>query len=106
MALSQSEMRKLRPKMQIIFQDPYESLNPRMTVLDLVAEPLEVNDLIENEAEKESQEGEESETSEEKDDAEVPKATDPEPEESPNAASTSDENASAGLISFSVLFKL
>ncbi len=53
MALSQSEMRKLRPKMQIIFQDPYESLNPRMTVLDLVAEPLEVNDLIENDAEKE-----------------------------------------------------
>ena len=53
MTLSTSEMRKLRPKMQIIFQDPYESLNPRMTVLDLVAEPLEVNDLIENDAEKE-----------------------------------------------------
>jgi len=52
-ALSKSEMRKLRPKMQIIFQDPYESLNPRMTVLDLVAEPLEVNDLIENDTEKE-----------------------------------------------------
>jgi peptide/nickel transport system ATP-binding protein len=46
-------MRKLRPKMQIIFQDPYESLNPRMTVLDLVAEPLEVNHLIENDADKE-----------------------------------------------------
>ncbi|MCW3990760.1 MAG: ATP-binding cassette domain-containing protein [Candidatus Bathyarchaeota archaeon] len=53
LSLSQSEMRELRPKMQIIFQDPYESLNPRMTVLDLVAEPLEVNDLIENDAEKE-----------------------------------------------------
>jgi len=52
-SLSQSEMRKLRPKMQIIFQDPYESLNPRMTVLDLVSEPLEVNDLVENDAEKE-----------------------------------------------------
>ncbi len=52
-SLSHSEMRELRPKMQIIFQDPYESLNPRMTVLDLVAEPLEVNHLIENEAEKE-----------------------------------------------------
>ena len=51
--LSHSEMKELRPKMQIIFQDPYESLNPRMTVLDLVAEPLEVNHLIENEAEKE-----------------------------------------------------
>ncbi|MBL7167528.1 ATP-binding cassette domain-containing protein [Candidatus Bathyarchaeota archaeon] len=52
-SLSNSEMRKLRPKMQIIFQDPYESLNPRMTVLDLVAEPLEVNHLIENDADKE-----------------------------------------------------
>ena len=52
-SLSNSEMRQLRPKMQIIFQDPYESLNPRMTVLDLVAEPLEVNHLIENDADKE-----------------------------------------------------
>jgi len=52
-SLSPSEMKQLRPKMQIIFQDPYESLNPRMTVLDLVAEPLEVNHLIENEADKE-----------------------------------------------------
>ncbi|MBL7079608.1 ATP-binding cassette domain-containing protein [Candidatus Bathyarchaeota archaeon] len=50
--LTYSEMKELRPKMQIIFQDPYESLNPRMTVLDLVSEPLEVNDLVENEAEK------------------------------------------------------
>jgi oligopeptide/dipeptide ABC transporter ATP-binding protein len=50
--LSRSEMKPLRPKMQIIFQDPYESLNPRMTVLDLVGEPLEVNDLIESEEEK------------------------------------------------------
>jgi oligopeptide/dipeptide ABC transporter ATP-binding protein len=51
--LSHEEMKQYRPKMQIIFQDPYESLNPRMTVLDLVAEPLEVNGLVENEAEKE-----------------------------------------------------
>ncbi|MCW3979061.1 MAG: ATP-binding cassette domain-containing protein [Candidatus Bathyarchaeota archaeon] len=50
--LSQSEMKEIRPKMQIIFQDPYESLNPRMTILDLVGEPLEVNDLIESEADK------------------------------------------------------
>jgi oligopeptide/dipeptide ABC transporter ATP-binding protein len=50
--LSRSEMKPLRPKIQIIFQDPYESLNPRMTVLDLVGEPLEVNDLIESEEEK------------------------------------------------------
>jgi oligopeptide/dipeptide ABC transporter ATP-binding protein len=50
--LSQSEMKAMRPKMQIIFQDPYESLNPRMTVLDLVGEPLEVNDLVGSEDEK------------------------------------------------------
>jgi len=50
--LSQKEMKAFRPKMQIIFQDPYESLNPRMTILDLVGEPLEINDLIESEADK------------------------------------------------------
>jgi oligopeptide/dipeptide ABC transporter ATP-binding protein len=51
--LSNEEMKQFRPKMQIIFQDPYESLNPRMTILDLIAEPLEVNGLIENVEDKE-----------------------------------------------------
>ena len=37
------EMKKIRRDMQIIFQDPYSSLNPRMTVRDLIAEPLIVN---------------------------------------------------------------
>ncbi|GBC75261.1 Oligopeptide transport ATP-binding protein OppF [archaeon HR06] len=38
--LSSEELRKIRPMMQIIFQDPYSSLNPRMRIKDIVAEPL------------------------------------------------------------------
>jgi len=42
-ALPVSEMRRLRQDMQIIFQDPYGSLNPRMTVGGIVGEPLRVH---------------------------------------------------------------
>ena len=42
-ALSEKEMRPLRRNMQIIFQDPYASLNPRKTVGSIVATPLEVH---------------------------------------------------------------
>lgn len=41
--LTAREMRELRPKMQMIFQDPYSSLNPRMTVHNIISEPLLVN---------------------------------------------------------------
>ncbi len=40
---SPREMKKMRQDMQVIFQDPYSSLNPRMTVMELIAEPLIVN---------------------------------------------------------------
>jgi oligopeptide transport system ATP-binding protein len=43
MAADGSALRKLRRRMQIIFQDPYSSLNPRMTVLDIVGEALRVH---------------------------------------------------------------
>jgi oligopeptide transport system ATP-binding protein len=42
-SLSEREMRGMRRKLQIIFQDPYASLNPRMTVADIVGEPLIVH---------------------------------------------------------------
>jgi peptide/nickel transport system ATP-binding protein len=49
--LDKEELRKMRTKMQIIYQNPYEVLDPRMSVKSLVGEPLEVNNLISNERE-------------------------------------------------------
>lgn len=45
---SATEMRKLRRNMQIIFQDPYASLNPRMTVEDILGEPIDIHGLAES----------------------------------------------------------
>ena len=39
------QLHSLRKDIQMIFQDPYSSLDPRMTVFDIIAEPLRVNDL-------------------------------------------------------------
>lgn len=45
-SLSKQQMRKLRTKMQIIFQDPFSSLNPRKTVSDLIGESLLAHKLV------------------------------------------------------------
>ncbi|GII95337.1 hypothetical protein Ssi02_55680 [Sinosporangium siamense] len=42
-ALKPGELRRLRARMQVLFQDPYSSIDPRMTVRDIVAEPLKVH---------------------------------------------------------------
>jgi peptide/nickel transport system ATP-binding protein len=50
LALSQRELREARREMQIIFQDPYASLNPRMRVGDIVGEGLEIHKLAKGKA--------------------------------------------------------
>ena len=44
MQLDQKQLKNLRREMQIIFQDPFSSLNPRMTVLDIIGEPLVIHE--------------------------------------------------------------
>jgi len=48
--ITKSELRKLRPHMQIVFQDPSSSLNPRMTVKNIIGEPLKINKRFKGEA--------------------------------------------------------
>ncbi|WP_049773884.1 ABC transporter ATP-binding protein [Halanaerobium hydrogeniformans] len=48
MALTKSQLIEIRRDMQIIFQDPYASLNPRMTVADIVGEPIDIHKLAKN----------------------------------------------------------
>ena len=49
-AITKSELRKLRPHMQIVFQDSSSSLNPRMTVKQIIGEPLKINKRFKGEA--------------------------------------------------------
>ena len=50
-AMNKQEMRSLRKYMQIIFQDPYASLNPRFTVSQIIEEPLRLHKIYSSEAE-------------------------------------------------------
>ena len=50
--ITDQNMIKYRPKMQMVFQDPYSSLDPRMTVEEIVGEPLDVHKLYSNKAER------------------------------------------------------
>jgi ABC-type glutathione transport system ATPase component len=45
LSLGKAEMREIRREMQIVFQDPYASLNPRMKVGDIVGEPLVIHNV-------------------------------------------------------------
>jgi oligopeptide transport system ATP-binding protein len=50
--ITHGNITEYRKKMQIIFQDPYASLDPRMTVADIVGEPLDIHKLYKNKAER------------------------------------------------------
>jgi oligopeptide/dipeptide ABC transporter ATP-binding protein len=52
-SLGKADMKQLRKKMQIVYQDPYESINPRMTVYDIISEPISIHRLADSPAEKE-----------------------------------------------------
>lgn len=49
---TRQDIRQYRKKASMVFQDPYSSLNPRMTVADLIAEPLDIHRLYENRQER------------------------------------------------------
>lgn len=50
--LKKQEMRAFRKKMQIIFQDPYSSLNPRITIGEAIMEPMRIHNVFDNDVER------------------------------------------------------
>ena len=56
-SMGERELRPLRPHMQMIFQDPFSSLNPRMTVGDIVGEPLVIHHIAKGDELRERVEG-------------------------------------------------
>lgn len=52
--MGKRELKDTRSDLQMIFQDPFSSLNPRKTVKNIIGRPLEVHDLVDNEEEKEA----------------------------------------------------
>ncbi|MHA2298488.1 MAG: ABC transporter ATP-binding protein [Candidatus Hodarchaeales archaeon] len=50
-ALNKKQLKRFRSRMQIIFQDPYESLNPKLSVFQTVSEPLRLNNICETKEE-------------------------------------------------------
>ncbi len=51
-SIPDDEMRTLRREMQIVFQDPFDSINPKMTVFDVISEPLNIHSIEASESEK------------------------------------------------------
>ncbi|HLR60390.1 MAG TPA: oligopeptide/dipeptide ABC transporter ATP-binding protein [Pseudogracilibacillus sp.] len=49
---SKKDLKELNQNMQMIFQDPYASLNPRMTVIDIISEGLDIHGLVKNKQER------------------------------------------------------
>ena len=50
--MSSEELRLFRKEVQIIFQDPYSSLNPRMTIGNAIMEPMQVHNILKDDNER------------------------------------------------------